>query len=72
MKLNLTLDDAKYACAVAKEQGDTAKADANITARVNEYLDACERDVGASDLANVLKEIQDPAKLATAKAALNL
>lgn len=72
MKLTLALDDAKWGYALTKEAGDAAKAEANVLAKVNEYLDACARDVGADDLANVLKEISDPVKLATAKAALGL
>ena len=72
MKLTLTLDDAKWGYAVTKEAGDAAKAEANVLDKVNEYLDACGRDVGADDLANVLKELADPTKLATAKAALGL
>ena len=72
MKLTLTLDDAKWGYVLTKESGDAVKAEANILAKVNEYLDACGRDVGADDLANVTKEITDPAKLAIAKAALGL
>ena len=71
MKITLTLDDKKWACAVANA-ADAAEAEQNVLDKVNEYLDACERDVGASDMANVVKELSDPAKLATAKAALGL
>lgn len=72
MKLTLTLDNVKWGYAVANEAGDVAKAEQNVLDKVNEYLDACGRDVGADDLANVTKELADPVKLATAKAALGL
>ena len=71
MKITLTLDDKKWACAVANAK-DEDEAKQNVLDKVNEYLDACERDVGASDMANVVKELADPAKLAIAKAALGL
>lgn len=72
MKIALTLDDTKWSWLLTKEKGDAAKAQANILQKVNEYLDACGRDVGADDLANVTKALADPVKLATAKAALGL
>lgn len=72
MNLTLTLDDIKWSYALMKEAGDSAKATANVTDKVNEYLDACGRDVGADDLANVTKALAEPANLAVAKAALGL
>ena len=72
MKLTLTLEDVKWGYALTKEAGDSIQAEANVLAKVNEYLDACARDVGADDLANVTKELADPAKLSLAKAALGL
>lgn len=72
MKLTLALDDVKWGWLLTKENGDAAKAQANVLQKVDEYLDACGRDVGADDLANVTKALADPVKLATAKAALGL
>lgn len=72
MNLTLSLDDTKWGHALTKEKGDAAKATANVLDKVNEYLDACGRDVGADDMANVTKVLADPAKLAIAKAALGL
>lgn len=72
MKLTLTLDDVKWGYALAKEEGDADKATANVISKVNDYLNACGRDLGADDLTNVQKELSDPAKLAIAKAALGL
>ena len=72
MKVTITLDDVKWGYVLTKEAGNAAKAEQNILDKVNEYLDSCGRDVGADDMANVLKELADPMKLATAKAALGL
>ena len=72
MKLTLTLDDAKWTALLTKTKQDTSLAQQNVLDKVNEYLDACARDVGMDDLTNVTKELSDPAKLAIAKAALGL
>lgn len=72
MKLTLTLNDAKWTALLTKTKQDTSLAQQNVLDKVNEYLDACGRDIGADDLSNVTKELADPAKLALAKAALGL
>lgn len=72
MKLTLTLDDEKWGYALAKEEGDAAKATANVKDKVNEYLDACGRDLGADDLSKVQAALSDPANISIAKAALGL
>lgn len=72
MKIALFLDDTKWGWLLTKENGDQAKAEANCTDKVNEYLDACGRDVGADDMAKVTQAIANPANLAVAKAALGL
>lgn len=71
--------DYTYKLSAEQEAVMDAKADlanetiaALLDARLVEYIEACARDVGADDLAKVTKELSDPAKLATAKAALGL
>ena len=72
MKLTIAVDDAKWAWAVqacAADQSDPAD---KALQMVNEYLDACGRQLGLDDETRVTKAIADPAKLAVAKGALGL
>ena len=72
MQLTLTLDDQKWNWLVAKTQADKSDPSQLVLDKVNEYLDACGRDIGASDMAKIQEAILDPAKLAAVKFALGL
>lgn len=72
MKLTLTLEDKKWDWLLTKTEQDEAVAEQNVLDKVNEYLDACGRDVGADDVAKVMAALSDPVKLAAAKSAVGL
>ncbi len=72
MQITLTVDDLKWGWLLSKTAADKSDPNKLVLDKVNEYLDACGRDVGASDLAKVQAALADPANLAIAKASLGL
>lgn len=72
MDYTYTLLDNQLAAMQAKAALSKSTVPALLDFIVSEYISACARDVGADDLAKVTKELSDPAKLATVKAALGL
>lgn len=72
MEYTYTLNVVQEAAMQAKAAFAKSTVKELLDVKMLEYIDACARDVGADDLANVTKELADPAKLATAKIALGL
>lgn len=72
MDLKLTVDDQKWNWLLSKAAQENSNPLDLLDFKINEFLDACGRDVGADDLSKVQAALSDPAKLATAKSALGI
>lgn len=72
MEITLTLDDLKWNWLVSKAARDKVDPIDNIMLKVNEYLDACGRDIGQDEMTKIREALDDPAKLAVVKTALGM
>lgn len=66
------MDDQKWNWLLLKAENEKGDSIEMLTLKVDEYLNACGRDIGADNAAKVVAAIADPAKLLTAMDALGL
>ena len=67
-----TLTLAEENLLLSKATKDKTTLQELLDAKIDQYLADVKRELGQDDMANVLKEISDPVKLAIAKTALGL
>jgi len=72
VKITLSIDDALWSYAVAQQVLDGVDPLDRATQYVNEYCAQCGKQLGLDTMSKVQAALADPAKLATAKAALGL